>query len=103
MVKFSKKIRQEIIEKSALRDKSGEKVYDRKMLAKEYNTYLENITAISQGFKSHTDYQKQLAKKRGFESLNDYRKHLAKENGFESLTDYQKHLAKKNLESKVDE
>jgi len=33
------------------------------MLAKEYNTYLMNITAISQGFESYTDYRKHLAKK----------------------------------------
>jgi len=53
------------------------------------------LTAKRKGFKSATDYEKNLARKRGFKSLVAYRKELAKNNGFDSLAEYHEALAKK--------
>ena len=106
MVKFSKEQRQEIIEKCALRDESGKKVYTQQELGNEYGTTRIYIGIISKGFKSNQEYDDHMARKNGFKSAYDRKNHWAKEKGFESVYKYRKeflHHYQTNLESMVDE
>ncbi len=85
MVRFTNKIREEIIKKNALRDNDGKKVYTQKELANQYNTHVYQINVVSRGFISWNDYKKFKAKQNGFKSCNDYNNYLYKNKGFSSF------------------